>query len=87
MTGSDYELRFAKQAIKDIKTLPPKLKTKLQAVLTELIGQNPYVGKKLVGELAGNFSYRLNFKDRIVYSIDEKKKHVYIKRARTHYGE
>jgi len=38
-------------------------------------------------ELAGNYSIRLTLHDRAVYSIDEEKKIVYIKQARTHYGK
>jgi Txe/YoeB family toxin of Txe-Axe toxin-antitoxin module len=33
-----------------------------------------------------NYSLRLDLKDRIVYSIDEKNKIVHVKRAKTHYG-
>ena len=40
-----------------------------------------------MGGLAGSYSYRLTYQDRIVYSMDIKKKIVYIERARTHYGE
>jgi addiction module RelE/StbE family toxin len=82
-----YEIRITKQAKKDIDKLTPKFKGKLRDVLTEIIAENPYEGKKLLGDLEGSYSYRLSYKDRIVYSIDEKKKIVYIERARTHYGE
>jgi mRNA interferase RelE/StbE len=82
-----YEIRITKQAKKDIDKLTPKLKQKLRDVLIEIIAENPYEGKKLLGDLEGSYSYRLSYKDRIVYSIDEKKKIVYIERSRTHYGE
>lgn len=82
-----YTIRIAKQARKDIEKLDPRLKEKLRAILEEVIAINPYEGKKLIGDLSGSYSYRLNFKDRIVYSIDETNKIVYIERARTHYGE
>ena len=59
----------------------------LKDILTEVLDAAPYEGKRLLGDLEGNFSLRLNIKDRILYSIDEKKKVVYIKRARTHYGD
>jgi Txe/YoeB family toxin of toxin-antitoxin system len=80
-----YEIKITKQAVKDIKTLTPKQKERLKNILTEILAIDPYKGKKLLGQLAGNYSYRLNIKDRIVYSISEKEKRVYIKRARTHY--
>jgi mRNA interferase RelE/StbE len=82
-----YEIKITKQAVKDIKTLTPKQKERLKNILTEIISLDPFQGKKLLGELSGNFSYRLNIKDRIVYSISEKEKIIYIKRARTHYGK
>lgn len=82
-----YEIRITKQAKKDIDQLTPRLKQKLKAILVEVIAENPHDGKKLLGDLAGNYSYRLTYKDRIVYSIDEEARVVYIKRARSHYGE
>ncbi len=82
-----YKILFTKQAVKDVKLLTDNEKKKLKAILTEIIASNPYQGKKLVGELKGNYAYRLTIKDRIIYSIDEKTKTVFIKRTRTHYGE
>lgn len=82
-----YQLRFSKQAKKDIERLTPKLRIKLKSLLVEVIAENPYEGKKLLGDLAGNYSYRLTFKDRVIYSVDEERRIVYIKRARTHYGD
>ena len=67
--------------------MTPKLKQKLYDILTEVIAKNPYEGKKLLGDLAGSYSYRLTYQDRIVYSIEREKKVVYIERAATHYGE
>ena len=67
--------------------LLPKLKNKLRDLLIHVISRNPYEGKKLLGDLAGSYSYRLSWKDRVIYSIDEGKKTVYLERARTHYGD
>lgn len=82
-----YQILLSHQAEKDIRTLTPKLKEKLKIILTEVISKNPYIGKKLVGELQGSYSYRLTYQDRIVYSVDKEKKVIYIERAKTHYGE
>ena len=82
-----YEIVITKQAKKDIDKLSPRLKDKLRDILNEIISKSPYEGKKLIGDLAGNYSYRLSFQDRIVYSIEEVEKIIYLKRARTHYGE
>ena len=81
-----YEIQFTRQAFKDIKGLTPKQKKKLQDILLEVVAESPREGKKLIGDLEGNYSLRLNLKDRIVYSIDEEKMIVYVKRTRTHYG-
>lgn len=81
-----YKILFTKQARKDVKSLSPKLKNKLKSILLEVISEDPYCGKKLLGDLEGNYSYRLDLKNRIVYSVDKKKNIVYVKRTRTHYG-
>ncbi len=82
-----WEIRFTKQARKDVDTLSPKLRTKLREILLEVIAANPYEGKRLLGDLAGSYSYRLTYKDRIVYSLDEIRRIVYVERARTHYED
>lgn len=82
-----YEIRITRTARKDIDKLSPKLRQKLYEILTEILAVSPTDGKKLLGDLAGSYSYRLSFKDRVVYSIDSEKRIVYIERARTHYGE
>ena len=87
MTLGDYTIRITRRAEKDIMKLTPKLRAKRYDILTEVIAKNPFQGKKLVGDLAASSSYRLTYKDRIVYSIDTKGKVVYIERAATHYGE
>ncbi len=84
---TSYEIRITKQARKDIEQLTPKLKIKLRAILSEVLAQDPYQGKRLLGDLEGSYSYRLTYKDRIVYSIDSSQKRIYIERAKTHYGD
>ena len=87
MASRPYEIQVTRRAEKDIRKLTPHLKHKLYDILTEVLAQDPFQGKKLVGDLAGSYSYRLTYKDRIVYSIDPKNRIVYIERAATHYGE
>ena len=84
---STYRLLYSNEALKDIKRLSPKLAKKLKEILEIVIAVVPHSGKKLVGDLQGCHSFRLTLKDRILYSIDDNKKTVYIHRARTHYGE
>lgn len=87
MKRHSYEIFITHQARKDIERLNPKLRKKLKRVLEEIIAQDPYEGKKLIGDLFGSYSYRLTLKDRIVYSINASEKIVYIERAKTHYGD
>lgn len=81
------EIRFTRQAVRDVERLSPRLRTKLRDILLEVLAQNPYEGKKLLGDLAGSFSYRLTYRDRIVHSLDEDRRILYVERARTHYGD
>ena len=87
MNSGEYAIRITRRAEKDIGKLTPKLRSKLYDILTEVTAKNPFQGKKLLGDLAGSYSYRLSYKDRIVYSLDPKGKIIYIERAATHYGE
>ncbi|MEK7858771.1 MAG: type II toxin-antitoxin system mRNA interferase toxin, RelE/StbE family [Elusimicrobiota bacterium] len=82
-----YEVRITREARKDIDRLTPKLKAKLRDILVRVIACEPYSGKKLLGDLSGSYSGRLTYQDRILYSIDEAKKTVFIERARTRYGD
>ena len=56
-------------------------------VLLETVAVIPYSGKPLVGDLEGFYSVRLSYKDRIVYSVDENARIVFVHRAKTHYGD
>ncbi|NLX26390.1 MAG: type II toxin-antitoxin system mRNA interferase toxin, RelE/StbE family [Lentisphaerae bacterium] len=82
-----YEIRFSRQAVKDIHQLTPKLKKKLMEILRNRLAVDPYSGKALVGDLKGFYSVRLSYQDRVVYSIEDQKLIVYIVRAKTHYGD
>jgi mRNA interferase RelE/StbE len=82
-----FEIRFTKEAAKDIKKLSPRLKQKLRETLLAGVAADPFSGKKLVGDLQGFYSVRLTHKDRIVYSVDAATRTVFVHRARTHYGQ
>jgi len=85
MTDEPFRVQITRRAQKDIATLTPKLKQKLHEIIINRIAMNPFDGKKLMGDLKGCWSVRLTLKDRVVYSIDEQNRIVYILRARTHY--
>jgi mRNA-degrading endonuclease RelE of RelBE toxin-antitoxin system len=87
MSARRYPIRITRRVEKDIKRLTPQLRSKLRDILLEVIAVNPHQGKKLMGDLAGSYSHRLTYKDRIVYSMDTKRRMVYVERAATRYGE
>lgn len=84
-----WEIVYAKQATKDAKKLAASgLKPKaleLLAVLANDPFQNPPPYEKLVGDLAGAFSRRINIQLRIVYEVFAKEKTVRVLRMWTHY--
>ncbi|AKV67858.1 MULTISPECIES: type II toxin-antitoxin system mRNA interferase toxin, RelE/StbE family [Microcystis] len=82
-----YEVRFTKEAKKDVDKLTPKLKKKLKSIIQDTLSISPYSGKKLVGDLTGFYSIRLSYQDRILYTINDEQKLIYIHRTKTHYGE
>ena len=82
-----YEVRFTKEAKKDVDKLTLKLKKKLKSIIQDTLSISPYSGKKLVGDLTGFYSIQLSYQDRILYTINDEQKLIYIHRAKTHYGE
>ncbi|WP_321779537.1 Txe/YoeB family addiction module toxin [Sulfurimonas sp.] len=86
-----YKVTYSKQALKDAKKLSSVSLDKKAKELIELIKNNPFQKappyEKLVGNLSGSYSRRVNIKHRIVYEIIEDEKLVRISRMWTHYGE
>ncbi|MBC1196319.1 type II toxin-antitoxin system YoeB family toxin [Microcystis aeruginosa BLCCF158] len=64
-----------------------KNQKKLKSIIQDTLSISPYSGKKLVGDLTGFYSIRLSYQDRILYTINDEQKLIYIHRAKTHYGE
>lgn len=84
-----YKIVYRKNAVKDI----PKLKSaglndKVKSLI-EIIKLNPFQNpppyEKLVGDLQGAYSRRINFKHRLVYQIFEQEKVIKIISLWTHY--
>jgi toxin YoeB len=84
-----WTLHYTKQAQKDTKKLASSgLKAKAQALLTIIEKdpwQNPPPFEKLVGDLSGAYSRRINIQHRLVYQVLEAEKVVKILRLWTHY--
>ena len=84
-----WELLYTKQAQKDAKKLSTSgLKKKAQELL-EVIKENPYQNpppyEKLVGDLSGAYSRRINIQHRLVYQVYEEEHAIKIIRLWTHY--
>ncbi len=84
-----WELFFTKQAQKDAQKLKQSgLKEKAQKLL-EIISENPFQTpppfEKLVGDLFGAYSRRINIQHRLIYQIYEAEKSIKIIRMWTHY--
>ena len=84
-----WELYYTKQAQKDAKKLSQSgLKKKAQNLL-EIISTNPYQNpppyEKLVGDLSGAYSRRINIQHRLAYQVLEKENAIKVLRMWTHY--
>ncbi len=84
-----WNLAYSKYALKDAKKLSAAgLKDKAQVLLDILKKdpfQNPPPYEKLVGDLKGAYSRRINIQHRLVYEIFLKEKIVRVLRMWTHY--
>ena len=84
-------IKFTKNAEKD--------KTKIKLVgledkakkLLNLIAQNPFQNppsyEKLVGDLSGYYSRRINLHNRLVYRVEKESKTIIVHAMWTHYGD
>jgi toxin YoeB len=80
---------FTSQARKDARKIARSgLRDKAEALL-EILRRNPYETsppfEKLVGDLAGAFSRRINIQHRLVYQVLDKERTVKVIRMWTHY--
>ena len=85
----NWQIRITKQAAKDAKNLKraglwDKAK-QLLGVLAENPYQNPPPYEKMIGDLAGAYSRRINIQHRLVYEVLEKERVVKVVRMWTHY--
>jgi toxin YoeB len=85
-----YKLIYSSFAQKDAKKLASSgsLKSKAEKLL-EIIAKDPYQNpppyEKLVGDLQGCLSRRINIQHRLIYEVFKKEKMVRILRMWTHY--
>jgi toxin YoeB len=85
----NWKLVYTKQAQKDAKKLTSaNLRAKAESIL-DALKRDPFHKtppyKKLVGDLEGAYSRRINIKHRLVYQVFERSKTVKVIRMWTHY--
>lgn len=84
-----WEILYSKQAQKDAQKLAAAgLKDKalqLLAILKNDPFQNPPPYEKLVGDLAGAYSRRINIQHRLIYQVLSGEKQVKVLRLWSHY--
>lgn len=84
-----WQLVYSKHAQKDAEKLAAAgLKTKavsLLEILRENPFQNPPAYEKLIGDLAGAYSRRINIQHRLVYEVLQDEKIVKVIRMWSHY--
>ena len=84
-----WELVYSKQALKDAKKLKaaglkPKAEELLEILKKDPL-RNPPTFEKLIGDLAGAYSRRINIHNRLVYEVFPRERVVRILRMWTHY--
>ena len=87
----EYKILYSKLALKDAKKLSSVNLDKKAKELIEIIRKDPFKNpptyEKLVGNLNGSYSRRINIQHRLVYEVKEDEKKVRISRMWSHYGE
>jgi Txe/YoeB family toxin of toxin-antitoxin system len=86
---SDWNLVYTRQAQKDAKRLAASgLRERAQKLL-DLLAKDPFSKpppfEKLVGDLAGAYSRRINIQHRLVYQVIPERRTVKVLRMWTHY--
>lgn len=84
-----WKVVFTPQAVKDARKIQRAgLRAKVEALL-EILAKNPFQTpppfEKLVGDLAGAFSRRINIQHRLVYQVFHEQRVVKVIRMWTHY--
>ncbi|MEG0339495.1 MAG: Txe/YoeB family addiction module toxin [Oscillospiraceae bacterium] len=84
-----YKIVFTKTAVKDIEKLKAARLNEKAKRLLDIIRQDPYTNpppcEKLLGDLKGAYSRRLNLQHRLIYEVFEEDKTIKIIRMWTHY--
>lgn len=84
-----WTILFTKQAQKDARKIASSnLRPQVERLL-EVLGENPLMNpppyEKLIGDLSGAYSRRINIQHRLVYQVYEEERVVKILRMWSHY--
>ena len=84
-----WQVILSKKAVKDARNLKSVgLKNQTESLLN-ILQENPYMSpppfEKLVGNLKGFYSRRINIQHRIIYTVDNDRHIVHVLRMWTHY--
>ena len=84
-----YKVLLSNQALKDLQKLKKAQLSDKAKQIVDSLENNPYQKpcEKLIGNLAGFFSKRINIQHRLVYKVDDKEKVVLIVSMYSHYGD
>lgn len=89
MSGNMYNIYFTKTALKDIPKLKAAHLEKITRNLIDIIRENPFQSpppyEKLLGDMKGSYSRRINIRHRLVYQVDEQNKRLKIVSLWSHY--
>jgi toxin YoeB len=84
-----WTVKFSKQALKDAKRLGAAGIREKAEFLLNILRTNPYQNpppyEKLVGDLKGSYSRRINSQHRLVYDVFESERAVKVARMWSHY--
>ena len=84
-----YQIEYSKRALKDIEKLKESNLAEKAKKLVEIVKENPFKipppFEKLVGELSGFYSRRINIQHKMIYQVLEDKNIVRIISLWSHY--
>ena len=84
-----WTIKYSKQAVKDSKKIEQSNLKQSVINLLEILKENPFQNpppyEKLIGDLTGKYSRRINIQHRLVYEVFEEEKIVRVLRMWTHY--
>lgn len=84
-----WTIKYSKQSVKDSKKIEQSNLKQSVINLLEILKVDPFHNpppyEKLIGDLTGKYSRRINIQHRLVYEVFEEEKIVRVLRMWTHY--